>query len=212
MSGHSVLAQASEALRKQLFDELKLVKLADGNPPPQDLEHCISLCAPSQEGDAQSSHRLSLWLYFVTENEHVKNRAPSFGADGLIKPPPLALTLYFLATPLSADDNDEKMIASNSAYVLGAVLEAFHKSPIIPLVIPEAADGSETAASEELHVSLCRLSLEELTRIWEALNSPYQLSVCFKVNVVRIDSKRTTIGTPIVARRFISGRIKQSAG
>jgi hypothetical protein len=38
---------------------------------------------------------------------------------------------------------------------------------------------------------LCRLTLEELTRIWEALREPYRLSVAYQVRVTHIDSERT---------------------
>jgi uncharacterized protein DUF4255 len=40
-------------------------------------------------------------------------------------------------------------------------------------------------------VIFCRLSLEELTRIWESLREPYRLSVCYLIRVTRIDSRRT---------------------
>ena len=41
---------------------------------------------------------------------------------------------------------------------------------------------------EELKIVLCPLSFEELTRIWNALNKPYRLSVCYEVRIVLIDS------------------------
>ncbi len=54
----------------------------------------------------------------------------------------------------------------------------------------------EDAASnifEELRVIFCRLTLEELTRIWESLREPYRLSVCYLIRVTRIDSRRKAV-------------------
>ena len=210
MSGYQVLAQASNAIRDVLFDTLKNVKLTAGQDAPSEASKWISLAQPPDLDTDVGDLRLSLWLYFVSENEHAKNRPPSFAADGTIKPPPLALTLYFLVTPLSGK-NDVNAPSSNQT-ILGAVLEAFHNEPIIRLQ-QLAADSVPPviAASEELHLSLCRLSVEELTRIWEALKFSYRLSVCFKVSVVRIESANITIGAPVVERKFIAGRLKQNA-
>jgi Pvc16 N-terminal domain len=49
-------------------------------------------------------------------------------------------------------------------------------------------------------VIFCRLSLEELTRIWESLREPYRLSVCYLVRVTRIDSRRTPESGLVVER------------
>jgi hypothetical protein len=43
---------------------------------------------------------------------------------------------------------------------------------------------------EQLTISLCPLKLEELTRIWNALQSPYRLSVSYEVKIVLIESEQ----------------------
>jgi hypothetical protein len=43
---------------------------------------------------------------------------------------------------------------------------------------------------QEFSVILARRTLEELTRIWDALREPYRLSVCYEVRLTRIDSLR----------------------
>ena len=43
---------------------------------------------------------------------------------------------------------------------------------------------------ESFRLSLEPHSLEELTRVWDALKEPYQLSVSYHVQVVEIDSDR----------------------
>lgn len=207
MSGYQVISQAGEEIRKIFFDALKA---ADPDLVTE-LGDTVSLAPPAK----QNERTLSLWLYLVTENEHSRNRPDIVDKDGVIRPPPLALTLYYLATPGLTTNNDgpaADTAISKSANVLGVVLQTLHTRPVVAL----SRDANKTAphieaASEELHLSLCRLSIEELARIWEALDHPYRLSICFKVNIVRIESLRSTVGKPVTEREFITGRIKQKA-
>jgi hypothetical protein len=208
VSGYQVLSQASDALRAMLAKALK------DSGAIQD-EKGISFAPPFlQKAGPVEDKALYLWLYFVSENEHAKNRPVTFSGDGTIRPAPLALTLYYLVMPGLAEFDDSQAAddaVSQSAKILGAVLEAVHNQPVITVDrLATFETPRETAASEELHVSLCRLSVEELTRIWEALDQPFRLSICLKANIVRIDSGRTTLGPPVVSREFVSGRFKPS--
>jgi hypothetical protein len=45
-------------------------------------------------------------------------------------------------------------------------------------------------ATDKLAIVLLSTKLEELTRIWNALQTPYRLSVCYEVRVVPIESTR----------------------
>ena len=56
---------------------------------------------------------------------------------------------------------------------------------------------------EELHLNICQRSIEEMANVWEALQRPYRLSVCFEVRVVQIDSERT-LGASRVQERATS--------
>ena len=47
------------------------------------------------------------------------------------------------------------------------------------------------------------VTLEELTRIWNAFSQPYRLSVCYKVQVVSIDSARAPQQGPPVTERLL---------
>ncbi|MGR9134497.1 DUF4255 domain-containing protein [Rhizobium leguminosarum] len=203
MSGFQVIAQAGEEIRNIFSKALKNAGLGSG-----DSSSIVSLAPPAKENE----RTLSLWLYLVTENEHVRNRPNIVEKDGVIRPPPLALTLYYLATPGIASNSDglaADEAISNSAKVLGVVLQTLHARPVVAL--DKAPNGNSETTSEQLHLSLCRLSIEDLARIWEALDHPYRLSICFKVNIVRIESLRQTIAKPVTEREFITGRLKQNA-
>ena len=57
-----------------------------------------------------SSNRLSLWLYQVTENEFVKNQ-PRLRGNGhdTSQLPPLALNLFYLVTPFAASGESDHL-------------------------------------------------------------------------------------------------------
>jgi hypothetical protein len=46
--------------------------------------------------------------------------------------------------------------------------------------------------AEDLSINLFRRTLDELSRVWEALQEPYRLSVCYQVRITRVDSTLTT--------------------
>jgi hypothetical protein len=58
-----------------------------------------------------------------------------------------------------------------------------------------------TAAGEEVRVVLNPVTLEETTRVWQALEMSYRLSVCYVVRVVLVDSRRSRVTTPVLSRQ-----------
>ena len=45
-------------------------------------------------------------------------------------------------------------------------------------------------------MSLAPRTIEELAEVWEAMQKPYRLSVCYEVRAVRIDSTRRLPARP----------------
>ena len=52
------------------------------------------------------------------------------------------------------------------------------------------------------------VSLEELTRVWQALEIPYRLSVCYIARVAIVDSQQEQYFAPVVSKQITYG-IKQ---
>jgi hypothetical protein len=197
MSDYLVLDAVSKALRQILWDAF------DAEPvirPIVGSEEAIVFSNPTETA-RDSSNRLSLWLYQITENEHVKNR-PMLRSPVVPPPPPpqaaraprlvaqyppMALNLYFLATPFAQSDEADHLL-------LGKTMQVLYDNAIIFL------EDTLNDVFEELRVIFCRLSLEELTRIWESLREPYRLSVCYLVRVTRIDSRRRPESGLVVER------------
>ena len=194
MSSYMVIARVSETLRNILWEAFQsdttTADIIDS------LEE-ITFKNPTETA-RDSANRLSLWLHQVTENEYVKNQpmvrsnTNGSGHDKL-QFPALALNLYYLVTPFAPSGNP-----GSEHMLLGKAMQAFFDNAIVEL--HDDTEGEEI--NEELRVIFCRLSLEELTRIWEALREPYRLSVCYLVRVTRIDSRR----------KMGAGRVKERIG
>jgi hypothetical protein len=179
VSSYMVVAAVSTALRRILWEEF------DSDPvvkPIVGSDQAIVFTNPTQTA-RDSANRLSLWLYQVTENEFVKNR-PMARANGnanehdRLQFPPLALNLFYLVTPFAPSGEADHLL-------LGKTMQVLYDNST--LLLQDAA----SAITEELRILLCRITLEELTRVWEALREPYRLSVCYEVRVTRVDSART---------------------
>ena len=191
MSSYMVVAGVSEALRRVLWEELSSdPEVGQLFPSEQDI-----VFKNPTETARDTSNRLSLWLYQITENEYVKNR-PMTRANGAetLQPAPLALNLSYLITPFANVSNGDSASRDEDHMVLGKVMQVFHDNAIILL-----RDTTNDIA-EELRIIFKRLTLEELTRIWEALRESYRLSICYCVQVTRIDSRRVSSRARVVER------------
>jgi hypothetical protein len=100
-----------------------------------------------------------------------------------LRHPPLPVRLHYLLTPLT--NIQAAGGPQTEQVVLGKVLQAFHDHPVLRGTdLQDDLSGTEA----ELRVRLESLSLEEITRVWDALNGSYQLSVSYEVSTVNIDS------------------------
>ena len=170
-----VLSRVSEALRRTLWSAYE----ADAVIQPIVGSEAAIVFANPTETARDSANRLSIWLYQITENEFLKNQPPArTNGHTSAQEMPLALNLHYLVTPFAATSEADHRL-------LGLTMQTLYDNAILPLRDPVED------ISEDLRLVLCRLSLEELTRIWEALREPYRLSVCYMVRVTRVDARRT---------------------
>lgn len=186
-----VLSAASLGLRRVLWESF------DADPVVRSIvgaEAAIVFSNPT-EALRDSANRLSLFPYLVAENEFAKNQPPVRAAAGPGEPdphrtrrqPPMALDLFYMATPIGPSGEADLI-------VLGKTMETLYDNSTI--VLRDRASG----IFEELRVIFCRLELQELAHVWEALNEPYRLSVCYQLKIARIDSRRLPQGARVVER------------
>ena len=186
MSDYTVVAQVSDALRRILWAEFSADKTT---LQIVGAEAAVVLRNPTETA-RDSANRLSLWLYQMTENEFMKNQPPLRGEDPqLTHFPPLALNFYYLITPFATSGEGDHLL-------LGKTMQVLYDNSTLLLRDPT------NNIAEELRIILCNLSLEQLTRIWEALQQPYRLSVCYQVRVSRVDSRRTNTTARVIDRNL----------
>ena len=180
---HLVIAEVSQFLQHVLWLGLQEDPVTSQQVTA---EPNIVMSNPAQPIGANVVRQMSLWLYQVLPNEHLRNapqvRKRDQGDDTAEFYPPLALNLLYLLTPSTGSDLGDQQ-------VLGRALQIFHDQSILRMESTQNADRAE-----ELHVSLAPRTIEELAEVWEAMQQPYRLSVCYEVRVVRIDSLRKQQG------------------
>jgi hypothetical protein len=185
MSASTVIGDVTRTLEELLKNEQRPAQTFD-----------VSLESPVDEVVQQNKPKVNLFLYRVSENSFGKNpERQAIGPDAL-EYPPLWLNLFFLLTPFADDKLDELR-------VLGEAMRVLHDNAI---VAGSALKGSLEHTGEELAVTLCAFTLEQLAQIWNALDKPYRLSVCYEVRTVFIDS---LIQTPVSRVLEIDHRFSQ---
>jgi hypothetical protein len=187
MGDYTVLAEAGESLINVLWEEIQI--------DPQissliDNENRISLDSPFDLQD-NDSVKLSIYLYRITENASTKNQFPVQGNGVQLRKPPLTLDLHYLVTPLVGTVTDQQII-------LGKVMQVFYDRAIL-----QGTDltGSLAASGQEVRLILNPVALEETTRVWQAMEMSYRLSLVYLVRVAMVDSRREQFVQPVVNRR-----------
>lgn len=176
MSSFKIILEVSRLLQATLWNGFASDTALTQHVPGAD---SIVLMNPAETA-RDDNRRLSLWLYQVQPNEFVRN-APlqRLAADDSVQYPPLAINLFYLLTPATNSVEGDQM-------VLGRSMQILNDNAI--LMLPSAEVPGET---EELHIGMCQRDLREIAEVWEALQQPYRLSVCYEIRIARIDSTRT---------------------
>ena len=133
---------------------------------------------------------LSLYLYRVTANEHLRTSPrPVDPADAR---PPLAVDLHYLLTVWADSALAEHVI-------LGYAMRELHARPVLDVasLSPEGGWGP----GEVVQIIPAELSNEDMMRLWDALEPAYRLSVSYIARVVRIDHDPVPTGRPVIATR-----------
>ncbi len=180
---YTSLASISETLRQFLHDGMLsdvgpsgLAAFFNGGPMATTLHTPHEMTQLPQQG-------LSVWLYRVVRDDSRLNDPPIVRplANGLVDiiPPPLPLRLHYLITPISDNSPDTEQ------RILGRVLQLLHSMPILS---GASLRGDLAGTDVEIHARLEALSLDEISRVWEALEGSYQLSVSYEISLANIVS------------------------
>jgi len=175
VSDFTVIADVGETLKKLLEDDPWTGIL----PIPE-----ITFKSPKEiKDDGGSTNKVSLFLYQIHENPHLRNEEPLRVNDSHLQTPPEVLDLLYLVTPYSDDKTQEKVI-------LGKVMQIFYDNALLSGTVLQ---GGLAGSDEDIRLLFNPISLDDLTKIWSAFQDvAYRLSVSYLVTPVRIDSTRQT--------------------
>jgi hypothetical protein len=175
--------------------------ITDNVTDPQLKNVPIDLRSPKEMREANNALGVSLWLYQVTRDPDLQNHPPQRVSSFQTRNQPLPLYLHYLITPIRDNEEDEQVL-------LGRVLQVFNDhGRLQPSDLPDPLNREEL----EYRLTFEMHSLEELTRVWHALEEPYRLSVTYTVQVVRIDSDHEPVKTaPVLVRDLNYEQILQS--
>jgi hypothetical protein len=143
----------------------------------------VTLTNP-REATVAGIQGVSFWLYQSTRDDQRLNAPPQRVAPNQIEPTPLPLQLHYLATPIvRVDPNAPDTAPVEEHLLLGKILELFHAHPRLSGTdLQDALVGSPKAISVRLEA----LPIEDVARVWWALQRPYQLSVSYEVTLAEI--------------------------
>jgi hypothetical protein len=172
MSDYTVISAVSSTLQTVLRQNIT------ANPDAELNGVDIFLLSPKEMQDAGHAAGISVWLYKVSRMPEMLNEPFERRLPNLQIRPPLPLLLHYLVTPFTTDPATRHTL-------LGRVLQVLNDHAILR---GSDLSGVLAGTSEQLRVNLEALTLEELSLVWEALSEPYQLSVTYLVQAVKIDS------------------------
>lgn len=139
----------------------------------------VSLISP---GDTSGQNkRINLFLYRIIENPHLSNRdwLPKPGTTQQLVAPPLALNLFYLMTPFAPLDPQTGLADTHG--MLGEAMRVLYENAIVPQTYLESG-----LKEGEVKGTLLPLDLEQLSKIWTALNKDFRLSVAYEVSYVEV--------------------------
>jgi hypothetical protein len=148
--------------------------------------------AESSTIETETSATLTLYLYRVTRNEHLRNQPRT--PDGPRLPLTLSVDLHYLMTVWT-----ESAMAEHN--ILTWAMSQLDQHPSFSGTLLSAEAGWQP--NDAIQVVPEELSIEDLMRIWDALEPPYRLSVSYTARVIRIDPDEGPDHRPVVATDFV---------
>lgn len=179
----------------------------------------VSVVAPDSIAlGNDAAPRLNLFLHQVTPNPGWRNVGlPGFDASGQqrIGTPPLALDLHYLLTAYGSSDLHAEVL-------LGYAMQLMHETPVLarnairkalnPPASPvngsllpsvyQALRASDLADQvEQIKITQQAMSMEELSKLWTALQAHYRPSAAYMATAVLIEPRRAVRSPlPVLSR------------
>ncbi len=157
----------------------------------------IVLVQTPKDIKAGDKARICLFLHQILENIYLRNEDFQKIDNTNLHFPPMVVDLLFLVIPFAENPATEKKI-------LGKIMQIYFDNSILTVTQEEQETDKEIERSgEEIRLLFYPMSLDDLTKLWSALQVPeisYKLSLSYMVTPVRLDSTRKTRVQRVVSR------------
>jgi hypothetical protein len=168
------LHDVAQVLTEHIREEVGIVDVQPGVP---------------RDVSASTEAAARLTLLFTTPQPAHRNDLLEAQENGSRRFPPLALSCYYLVTTSGADADDP--IAAHHA--LGRIMTLYHDAPVLQLPLtddPGSPPGAFSALGEgELAILQVPMALDQIDKIWMALDVGVQPWVLFEVAPVQLVSQ-----------------------
>jgi hypothetical protein len=198
MSNYGIIEGITMEIRRRIHGAL--LSAPDDDFGLSTPETDITLSAP--DDDLTGSPRLSLYLYHIEQDGHLRNQPRIANGPNGLRFPPISVQLRYLITPLDKEEDQNHLI-------LGRILQNFHDNPVIESLNGVPLDNSFGANSPGLRIALETLTLEQLAQVWHAMDASYRLSIAYVVRIVAIDSAQGIIDAKRVMEAHTAVGLKQ---
>ena len=160
----------------------------------------IVLFSPGEIED-NDDVRLSLFLFQVNENIHMKNQEMQIVDPTRLKYPPLNLDLYYMLTSYPSSGIQDKTERTKEEHsILGRAMQVIYDNAILH---GSVLRGSLAENNEEIHITQFPLNLDDMTKIWTTFqDKPFRPSICYIVTPTKIESTRERDTQRVVERNL----------
>jgi hypothetical protein len=191
MAEFSIISDAGAALLLLLRENLC--------PDPVVSPESVILASPA---DKNSDFRLGLYLYDIKELSEYRSTIPVYPENNMRVRPPKPLSLYYLLFI-----NNKAQIAAGAEMeqrIFGRAMQVLSDYASLRLT-----DGNPYLQAYEniSNISLLNHSFEDKTKIWSALQAPYQVAIYFTVSPVMLSSRVEQRITRVTDTRVETGLI-----
>jgi hypothetical protein len=203
VAAEDALKRVTTTLSDLLRDRMATIEPVTFGPPSVD---------PGQQGG-----RINLFLYAASENASFRNdEDPRRAVSGQYGYPPLALELSYLITTYGAADATNGLPQASAdeldaQRILGDAMRVLHDVPIVTRNTPAARalhgpvilDPGLQAEFESLRIVPHTMTLDDLSKLWTALQDDFQRSVAYDVSIMRIERAHAqAANAPVLVRRL----------
>ncbi|SEO73134.1 DUF4255 domain-containing protein [Nitrosovibrio sp. Nv6] len=151
----------------------------------------ITTKPPDKARGTNTGRQLNLFLYQPQTNAAFRNsEIPHRATQGEAGMPPLALNLFYLATAYGEEQRADEEVMSH--HLLGRAMSTFHDHPLLGTeeIRNALPDNDLHQQIERVRITSQPMTLDEISKLWSAFQTPYRLSSFYQVAVVLIESTR----------------------